>query len=30
MVVRYASEGVEKLIVGNKSDQLDKRKVSFE
>ena len=30
MVVRYASEGVDKLIVGNKSDQLDKRKVSFE
>lgn len=27
---RYASEGVDRLIVGNKSDQMDKRRVSFE
>jgi hypothetical protein len=30
MVFRYASEGVDRLIVGNKSDQMDKRRVSFE
>lgn len=29
-IYRYASETVDKLVVGNKSDQADKRKVSFE
>lgn len=27
---RYASEGVNKLIIANKTDQVEKRKVSYE
>ena len=27
---KYASENVEKLIVGNKSDEMEKRKVTFD